>query len=116
MSRLSSKSDVALNPGITLCSLVLVCTIESINSSLVVSLGSEGDLSLRFLLMLMAWTAGELEGALHLLWGAGDGSRHPDNLGDASDLNTVLCLAALLEANRASGPTVMALADTGGFV
>lgn len=61
----------------------------------------------------MDCTAGE--GALHLLGGDGDGSLHPDNRGDASDLNTVLCLAARLEAIRASGPTVIDLAATGGF-
>lgn len=43
--RLSSESVADLKPGIALCSLVLVCTIESINSSLVLSLGMEGDLS-----------------------------------------------------------------------
>jgi len=41
--RLSSESVADLNPGIALCSLVLVCTIESISSSLVLSLGIDGD-------------------------------------------------------------------------
>ena len=40
----SSQSEASWNPGITLCSRVRVCTIESINSSRVLSLATEGDL------------------------------------------------------------------------
>lgn len=40
----SSQLEVSWNPGITRCSRVLVCTIESINSSRVRSLATEGDL------------------------------------------------------------------------
>lgn len=71
--RLSSESVADLKPGIALCSLVLVCTIESINSSRVLSLGMDGDLSRMFLL--------------------DEETLISSSLGDI--LNTVLCLEVL---------------------
>merc|ERR1719341_1611867 len=50
--RLSSKSVADLKPGMALCSLVRVCTIESINSSLVLSRGIDGDFSRMCLLLV----------------------------------------------------------------
>lgn len=40
----SSQSEALWNPGMTLCSRVLVWTMESIRSSLVLSLATDGDL------------------------------------------------------------------------
>lgn len=42
MAFLSSQLEAVRNPGMTLCSLVRVCTIESISSSLVLSLATDG--------------------------------------------------------------------------
>lgn len=77
-----------LNPGIALCSLVLVWTIESISSSRVLSRGIEGDLSLKFLFSDAAATAWSLAECLItvllrvVLSGRGDGGRESPRTGD----------------------------------
>ena len=50
-----NKSWSSTSPGMALCSLVRVCTIESINSSLVLSRGIDGDLSRICLKVTNAW-------------------------------------------------------------
>ena len=58
MALRSSQSLALWNPGITRCSRVRVCTIESISSSRVLSLATDGDLLPMRRLLGLLWVSG----------------------------------------------------------